>query len=63
MWKKTQLSLSKLSDFFNHSISTEGIKAKLTLAFISAIIRNELLKACLENGLSTNRMTNELNQI
>ena len=42
---------------------TEGIKAKLTLAFISAIIRNELVKACRESGLSTNRMTNELNQI
>ena len=42
---------------------TEGIKAKLTIAFISAIIRNELVKACLESGLSTNRMTNELNQI
>jgi len=42
---------------------TEGIKAKLTLAFISAIIRNELVKACCESGLSTNRMTNELNQI
>ena len=42
---------------------TEGIKAKLTLAFISAVIRNELVKACCESGLSTNRMTNELNQI
>jgi len=42
---------------------TEGIKAKLTLAFISAVIRNELVKACRESGLSTNRMTNELNQI
>jgi hypothetical protein len=42
---------------------TEGIKAKLTLAFISAITRNELVKACCESGLSTNRMTNELNQI
>ena len=42
---------------------TEGIKAKLTLAFISAVIRNELVKACCESGLSTNRMANELNQI
>ena len=42
---------------------TEGIKAKLTLAFISAVIRNELVKACRESGVSTNRMTNELNQI
>jgi hypothetical protein len=42
---------------------TEGIKAKLTLAFISAVIRNELVKACCESGLSTNRMINELNQI
>lgn len=42
---------------------TEGIKAKLTLAFISAIIRNELVKACKESSLSTNRMVNELNQI
>jgi len=42
---------------------TEGIKAKLTLAFISAVIRNELVKACRESGLSTNRMTIELNQI
>jgi len=42
---------------------TEGIKAKLALAFISAIIRNELVKACRESGLSTNRMVNELNQI
>jgi len=42
---------------------TEGIKAKLTLAFISAIIRNELVKACRDSGLSTNRMNNELNHI
>jgi hypothetical protein len=42
---------------------TEGIKAKLALAFISAVIRNELVKVCCESGLSTNRMTNELNQI
>ena len=42
---------------------TEGIKAKLTLAFISAIIRNELVKACRESGMSTNRMIIELNQI
>jgi len=42
---------------------TEGIKAKLALTFISAIIRNELVKACRESGLSTNRMANELNQI
>lgn len=42
---------------------TEGIKAKLTLAFISAIIRNELVKVCKESALSTNRMINELNQI
>jgi hypothetical protein len=42
---------------------TEGIKAKLALAFISAVIRNELVKACCESGLSTNRMINELNQI
>ena len=42
---------------------TEGIKAKLALAFISAVIRNELVKACCESGLSTNRMTNELNQV
>ena len=42
---------------------TEGIKAKLALAFISAVIRNELVKACCESGFSTNRMANELNQI
>jgi len=42
---------------------TNGIMAKLTLAFISAIIRNELVKACRESTLSTNRMINELNQI
>ena len=42
---------------------TEGIKAKLTLAFIAAVIRNELVKACCESRLSTNRMTNELNHI
>ena len=42
---------------------TEGIKAKLTLAFISAIIRNELVKACCESRMATNRMANELNQI
>lgn len=30
----------------------EGIRAKLTLAFISAIIRNELVKACRESALS-----------
>lgn len=41
----------------------EGVRAKLTLAFISAIIRNELVKACRESALSTNRMINELNQI
>lgn len=42
---------------------TEGIKAKLTLAFISAVLRNELVKACKESGLSTNKLVNELNQI
>jgi hypothetical protein len=40
-----------------------GIKAKLALAFISAIIRNELVKASRESALSTNRMVNELNQL
>lgn len=42
---------------------TEGIKAKLAVAFISAIVRNELVKACKTAMLSTNRMVNELNQI
>ena len=42
---------------------TEGIKAKLTLAFIAAIVRNELVKACKIAALSTNRMVNELNQV
>lgn len=42
---------------------TEGVKAKLTLAFIAAIVRNELVKACKESSLSTNKMVNELNQI
>lgn len=42
---------------------TEGIKAKLTLAFISSIIRNEMVKVCKEHLLSTNRMIHELNQI
>ena len=55
---KSQLGYDKTGAHY-----TEGIKAKLALAFISAIIRNELLKACRKNGLSTNRMTNELNQI
>jgi hypothetical protein len=55
---KSQLGYDKTGTHY-----TEGIKAKLSLAFISAIIRNELLKACRESGLSTNRMTNELNQI
>jgi hypothetical protein len=40
-----------------------GIKAKLALAFISAIIRNELVKASRASALSTNRMVNELNQL
>lgn len=42
---------------------TEGIKAKLDLAFISAIVWNELVKARKAAMLSTNRMVNELNQI
>lgn len=44
---------------------TEGIKAKLSLAFIAAVIRNELVKVCKykEQGLSTNRAVQELNQI
>jgi hypothetical protein len=42
---------------------TNGIKAKLSLAFISAIIRNELVKASRESALSTNRMVNELDQL
>lgn len=42
---------------------TEGIKAKLTLAFIAAVIRNELVKACKGHALSTNRVIHELNQI
>jgi len=40
-----------------------GIKAKLALAFISAVIRNELVKASRESALSTNRMVNELDQL
>jgi hypothetical protein len=42
---------------------SDGIKAKLTLAFIAAIIRNELVKACKESEVSTNRLIGELNQI
>jgi hypothetical protein len=42
---------------------TNGIKAKLALAFISAVIRNELVKASRESALSTNRMVNELDQL
>jgi hypothetical protein len=40
-----------------------GIKAKLTLAFISAVIRNELVKASRESALPTNRMVNELDHL
>lgn len=42
---------------------TQGIEAKLVLAFLSAIIRNELVKACKQSSMSTNRMVNELDQI
>ncbi len=44
---------------------TEGIKAKLALAFIAAVIRNELVKACKhkDQSLSTNRAIQEMNQI
>ncbi|MCL1809534.1 MAG: hypothetical protein FWG42_07215 [Clostridiales bacterium] len=55
---KSQLGYSSAGTHY-----TEGIKAKLTLAFISAVIRNEQVKACRESGLPTNRMANELNQI
>lgn len=41
----------------------EGVRGKLALAFISAIIRNELVKSSRECEFSTNRMINELNQI
>jgi hypothetical protein len=42
--------------------STE-IRAKLTMIFIAAIIRDELVKACTESNLSPKLLIDELNQI
>jgi hypothetical protein len=42
--------------------STE-IRAKLTVNFIAAIIRNELVKACTESNLSPHTLVDELNQV
>jgi hypothetical protein len=39
------------------------IKVKLTVTFIAAIIRNELVKACTESNLSPKLLVDELNQI
>ncbi|MDR0963118.1 MAG: hypothetical protein LBM60_00690 [Clostridium sp.] len=39
------------------------IKAKLTVNFIAAIIRNELVKACTESNISPKNLIDELNQI
>ena len=41
----------------------EGITAKLIVSFVTSIIRNELMKVAQENGIPTNRMINELNEI
>ena len=41
----------------------EGIRAKLIVSFVTSIIRNELMKVAQENGIPTNRMINELNEI
>jgi hypothetical protein len=43
--------------------SSAEYKAKLTVTFIAAIIKNELVKACTESGLSPKRYVEELNQI
>jgi hypothetical protein len=39
------------------------IRAKLTMIFISAIIRDELIKACTESNVSSKLLIDELNQI
>jgi hypothetical protein len=39
------------------------IRAKLTIIFIAAIIRDELVKACTESNLSPKNLIDELNQI
>jgi hypothetical protein len=44
-------------------LGSDEMQAKMMLAFISSIIRNELVGACTEIGVSANCIVDELNQI
>ena len=41
----------------------EGLRGKCAVCFIAAILRNELMNACKEQGLDTNRMLREIDRI
>ena len=54
---------SQLGYDVTRSHFTEGTIARLTMAFICSVIRNELMRASLDAELATNSVINELNMI